>query len=158
MVIDIWVHINKTKTSFNLTFRYIDDVLSLNNPKFSDYIDVIYPEELEIKDTTDAPKWAKYLDLRLEFDEDGKLYIRLYDKHDNFDFPVVKFPYLSSNIPESPAYGVFVSQLIRYARVCLKYEDFLFRRSILVSKLLKKGYSSRKLLITIRKFYGRHTY
>ena len=40
------------------------------------------------------------------------------------DFPIVKFPYLSRNIPESPAYGVFISQLIRYARVCSKYEDF----------------------------------
>ena len=66
----------KQKTSFNLTFRYIDDVLSLNNPKFNDYIDVIYPKELEIKDTTDAPKWANYLD-HLEFDEDGKLLTRL---------------------------------------------------------------------------------
>ena len=46
----------KQKTSFNLTFRYVDDVLKLNNSKFNDYIDVIYPEELEIKDTTDAPK------------------------------------------------------------------------------------------------------
>ena len=60
-------------------------------------------------------------------------FTRLYDKRDDFDFPVVNFPYLSSNIPESRAYGVFVSQLIRYARVCSKYEDFLFRGSILVS-------------------------
>ena len=63
------------KTSY-LTFRYVDDVLSSNNPKFNDYIDVIYPKELEIKDTTDAPKWANYLD-HLEFDEDGKLFTRL---------------------------------------------------------------------------------
>ena len=63
---------------------------------------------------------------------------RLYDKRDDFDFPIVNFPYLSSNIPESPAYSVFVSQLVRYARVCSKYEDFLFRGSILVSKLLKR--------------------
>ena len=54
-------------------------------------------------------------------------------------------------------YGVFVSQLISYARVCSKYEDFLLRGSILVSKLLKQGYSSRKLQTTFRKFYGRHT-
>ena len=106
----------KQKTSFYLTFRYIDDVLSLNNPKRNDYIDVIYPKELEIKDTTDAPKWANYLD-HLEFDEDGKLFKWLYDKHDDFDFHIVNFPYLSSNIPESPAYGVFVSQLIRYGFV-----------------------------------------
>ena len=43
------------------------------------------------------------------------------------------------------AYGVFVLQLIRHARVCSKYEVFLFRGSILVSKLLKQGYSSRLL-------------
>ena len=66
---------------------------------YHDYIDVIYPKELEIKDITDAPKWAKYFDLHLEFYEDGKLFTRLYHKCDDFDFPIVTFPYLSSNIP-----------------------------------------------------------
>ena len=66
----------KQKTSFNLTFRYIDNVLSLNSPKFNDYIDIIYTKELEIKHTTDSPKWVNYLD-HLEFDEDGKLFTRL---------------------------------------------------------------------------------
>ena len=49
--------------------------------------------------------------------------------------------------------------ITRYARVCSKYGDFLFRVlvSILVSKLLKQRYSSRKLQTTFRKFYGRHT-
>ena len=56
-----------------------------------------------MEDTTDPPKWANYLDLRLEFDEDGKFFTRLYDKRDNFYFPIVNFPYLSINIPESPA-------------------------------------------------------
>ena len=45
-----------------------------------------YPGELLIKYTTDAQKWANYLDRRLEFDEDGKLYTQLYDKCD--DFPI----------------------------------------------------------------------
>ena len=48
----------------------------------------------------------------------------MYDKRDDFDFPIINFPYLRSNIPESPAYGVLVSQCLRYARVCSKYEDF----------------------------------
>ena len=73
------------------------------------------------------------------------------------DFPIVNLPYLSSIIPESPAYGVFVSQFIRYARVCSRNENFLLGGYILVSKLLKQGYSSRKLQTTFRKFYGRHT-
>ena len=80
-----------------------------------------------------------------------------YDKRDDFDFPIDNFPYLSSNIPESTVHGVLVSQLIRCARVCSKYENVLFRGSILVSKLLKQGYSSRKLQTTFRKCYGRHT-
>ena len=35
--------------SFNFTYRYIDDVLSLNNPKFGDYLEVIYPAELRLR-------------------------------------------------------------------------------------------------------------
>ena len=71
---------------------------------------------------------------------------------DDFDFPIVNFPYLGSNITGSPAYGVFVSQLIRYAIVCSKYEDFLFGGSVPISV------SSRKLQTNFRKFYGRYTY
>ena len=39
--------------SFNFTYRYIDDVFSLTNHKFSDYVYDIYHVELEIKETTD---------------------------------------------------------------------------------------------------------
>ena len=61
---DFVQHLQKSKSrkqrkSFNLTFRYIDDVLSLNNPKFGDYIDVIYPQELQIQDTTDHHKCSE---------------------------------------------------------------------------------------------------
>jgi len=41
---------------FNFTFRYIDDVFSLNNCKFGNFVDRIYPTELEIKDTTDTTR------------------------------------------------------------------------------------------------------
>jgi hypothetical protein len=53
----------KLDRSFNFTFRYIDDVLSLNNSKFGDFVDRIYPIELEIEDTTDTDRVASYLDL-----------------------------------------------------------------------------------------------
>jgi hypothetical protein len=93
--------------SFNYSFRYIDDVLSLNNPRFGDYLHLIYPKELEIKDTTQTPKSASYLDLHLEIDAGGKLNTKLYDKRDDFNFPIVNFPFLCSNIPAAPAYGVY---------------------------------------------------
>jgi hypothetical protein len=53
----------KLAQSFNFTFRYIDDVLSLNNSRFGDFVDRIYPIELEIKDTTHTDRSASYLDL-----------------------------------------------------------------------------------------------
>ena len=63
--------------SFCFTFRYIDDVLSINNPTFGDYINIIYPVQLEIKDTTDADHHASYLDLLLKYDNFHRLQVKL---------------------------------------------------------------------------------
>ena len=142
--------------SFNFTFRYIDDVLSLNNSKFGDYVDFIYPEELEIKDTTDTSTSASYLDILLGIDKDQHLTTKIYDKRDDFNFSIVNFPFLCSNIPGSPAYGVYISQLIRYSRACSGYLDFLARAKLLTSKLLQQGYQLDKLRNAFKKFYGRH--
>ena len=58
----------------SLTLRSaIDDVLSLDNTKFGDFVERIYPIELEIKDTTDTVKSASYLDLHLAIDNEGRL-------------------------------------------------------------------------------------
>ena len=79
----------KLARSFNFTFRYIDDVRSLNHSRFGDFVDRIYLIELEIKDTTctDADRSASYLDLHLEIDSEGRLRTKLYDKRDDFNFP-----------------------------------------------------------------------
>jgi hypothetical protein len=68
-------------------FRYIDDVLSLNNSRLGDFIDRIYPIGLEIKDTTDTDTSASYLDLHFEIDSEGRLRTKLDDKRDAFKFP-----------------------------------------------------------------------
>ena len=67
----------------------------------------MYPTELEIKDTTDGNTSASYLDLLLSIESDGQLRTSLYDKRDDFNFRITNFPFLGSNIPSSPAYGVF---------------------------------------------------
>ena len=67
---------------------------------------------------------GSYLDLLLEINPDGILKSRIYDKRDDFSFPIVNFPFLSSNIPSSKAYDVYMSQMIRYARGCFDYIDF----------------------------------
>ena len=78
----------------------------------------MYPAELEIKDTTESTTSASYLDLLLSIGRDGQLHTSVYDKPDDFNFHTINFPFLSSNIPSSQAYGVCISQLILYARAC----------------------------------------
>ena len=65
---------------------------------------------------------------------------------DDFNFTIVNFPFLSSNIPQSPAYGVYVSQLIHYTRASSAYSDFLVRCRLLTSKVLGQGYNHFKLI------------
>ena len=79
-----------------------------------------------------------------------------YDKRDDFNFHITNFPFLSSNIPSSPAYGVFISQLIRYARACSSYECFILRAARLSSKLLRQEYVMERLKSSLRKFYGQY--
>ena len=130
---------------FNKTDRYIDDLLSLDNPKFEEFVNEIYPPELELKKTNETNLNAPYLDLSINIEQDNSLYCKLYDKRDDFNFEIVNFPHLDSNIPLNPAYGVYVSQLIRYCRACSRYIDFKSRHNILVTKLLHQGYTSIKL-------------
>ena len=89
-------------------------------------------------------------------DSGGKLSTRLYDKRDDFDFHIVNFSFVSSNIPYGPSYGVYFSQLIRYARCCSHYEDFRYRHKCLVDRLLSQGYRALKLEKSFKKFYGRY--
>ena len=102
--------IQKLAQTFISSFRYIDGVLSLNNSRFGDYLHRIYPDDLKVNDTTDTQKSASYLDLHLEIDSDERLKTKLYDKRQDCTFPIVNFPFISSNIPASPAYGVYISQ------------------------------------------------
>jgi len=117
----------KRARSVNFTFPYIpvDDVLSLNNSRFGDFADRIYPIELEIKDTRDTERSASYLGLHLEIGSEERLRTNLYDKIYDFNFTIVNFPFICSNIPAAPAYGVYLSQLIRYSRACGSHQDSL---------------------------------
>ena len=138
--------------AFNFTYRYIDDVLSINNPRFAEFLPLIYPPELEIKEITDTASSASFLDLYLEFDNSTKI----YDKRDDFNFKIINFPNMCSNIPASPAYGVYISQLIRYARASSNHSDFLKRHLYLRNRLLDQGYENIRLIRSLKKFIFRY--
>ena len=130
----------KLVRKFNLSYRYIDDLTSFNNKRFKEFISDIYPKELTISETTEPASVASYVDLLFTRDKGNNITTKLFDKRDAFGFHIVNFPFMSSNIPSAPAYGVYASQLICYSHCCSNYSDFLSCHRTLVTRLLSKGY------------------
>ena len=142
--------------SFNLCYRYTDDLIVFYNKKFLDHFKEMYPSQLTVENANKSDHLADYLDLAFIIDSRGKLSTRLYDKCDDFDFHIANFPFLSSNMPSDPSYGVYVSQLIRYARCCSHYDDFRYRHKCLVDRLLSQGYIALRFEKSCKKFYSRY--
>ena len=82
----------------------------------------------------------------------GNILQHYYDKRDNFNFNIVNFPYLSSNIPSGPAYGVYVSQLVRIGRICSNYTDYAVRHYKLTQRLVRQGFRYSTLCVVFRRF------
>ena len=145
-------------SQFNFTYRY---TLITYCPLITQTLRIIsvrcIPVRLRSKTqrrtTLLLPTW---INLLLPIGRDGQLRTSLYDKRDDFNFHITNFPFRSSNIPSSPAYGVFISQLIRYARACSSNECFILREVRLSNKLLGQGYVKERLKSSLRKFYGRY--
>ena len=126
-------------------------------PSFiNEFLPLIYPPELEVKETTDTASSASFLDLYLEFDDSGQFSTKIYDKRDDFNFKIINFPNMCSNIPASPAYGVYISQLIRYARASSNYSDFLKHHLHLRNRLWDQGYKKIRLIRSLKKFIFRY--
>ena len=116
----------------------------------------VCPSQLTVEKANKSDHLADYLDLTFITDNGGKLSTRLYDKHDDFEFHIVNFPFLSSNIPSGSSYGVYISQLIRYARCCSHHHGFRYRHKCLVDRLLSQGYIPLRLKKPFKKFYCRY--
>ena len=142
-----WIH---------LSYRDIDDLISFNNTRFKEFISDIHPKELTISETIESTLIASYLDLLFIRDKNNNITTKLDDKLDAFGFHIVNFPFMSSNIPPAPAYGVYASQLIR-SRCCSNYSDFLLHHRALVTRLLSQGYKVNRLSNIFKKFYGKIT-
>ena len=98
---------------------------------------------------------AAFLDLHLSISNDI-VSTKIHDKRDDFDFDIVNFPFLDGDVPRSTSYGVYIPQLIRFAKASRYVADFNNRNKLLTQKLLKQGYRYHKLRKTFSKFYRRY--
>ena len=80
----------------------------------------------------------------------------VFDKRDGFDFHIVNFSHLDSNIPNKPAYGVYISQLVRIGRICDSYHNFCTRHHKLTHRLVKQGFLYNKLVPMFKRFCNRY--
>ena len=78
--------------AFNLTSRYLDDLLNIDNPYFEGMVNQIYPPELQLNKANTSDIEAPFFDLHLSI-SNGFVSSKIYDKRDDFDFDIVNFPF-----------------------------------------------------------------
>ena len=120
------------------------DLLNIDNIYFDQMVDRIYPTELQLKKANSSDTEAPFSDLNLCI-YNGTISTKIYDKRDDFDFDIVNFPILDGDVPRRISYGVYISQLIRFARASSNLNDFNYRNKALTAKLLRQGYRYFKL-------------
>ena len=116
----------------------------------------IYPTELQLNKANSSDTESPFLDLNLSITNEI-VSSKIYDKRDESNFEIVNFPFLDGDVPRSPKYGVHISQLIRFARVCSNIDDFNNRNLFFTAKLLKQGYRYYKIRNAFSKFFHRHS-
>ena len=100
----------------------------------------IYPSELQLNKANTSDTEAAFLDLHVSISNDI-VSSKIYDKRDDIDFEIVNFPFLDGDVPRSTSYGVYISQLIRFARASSYVTDLNTGNKLLTQKLLKAAYS-----------------
>ena len=96
--------------AFNLTSRYLDDLLNIDI-YFDQMVDSIYPKELQLNRANSSDTEAPLLELNL-CTSYGTVSTKIFDKRDDFYFDIVNFPFLEGDVPRRTSYGVYISQLL----------------------------------------------
>ena len=118
--------------AFNSTSRYLDDLLNIDNIYWPNgRPDIPYSKFFRYLGTF-SWIWI-YVYLMVHFPP------TIYDKRDDFDFDIVNFPFLDGDVPRRTSYGVYISQLIRFARASSNLNDFNYSNKALTAKLLRQG-------------------
>ena len=118
-------------------YRFQDDLIAFEDDNmFQNKYKEIYPSEMVLKNTNVSPNEVNYLDLYISVENNQYIY-RKYDKTNDYPFTVIKYPNLSANTPVKPAYGVFISQLVRYTRINKDINGFIKDTIEIIHKLTK---------------------
>ena len=118
----------------------VSDVLNIDNIYFDGMVNQINPSELQLNKANSSDTDDPFMDSHLTI-SDGFVSSKIYD----FDFDIVNLPFLDGDVPRAASYGVYLSQLIWFARVSSHVTHFNTRNTILTAKRFKQVYQYRKL-------------
>ena len=124
-----------TIDAFNTTSRYFDYILNIYNVYFDNMVSQIYMSDHQLNIANTSGTKAAFLDLHLSI-SNAIVSTKIYDKRDEFDFEIVNFPFLDDDGPRSTSYGVYISQLIRFARVSNHVADLTLEKNCLLRNFL----------------------
>lgn len=134
-------------------FRYQDDMIVFNDDhKFEEHWREIYPEEMVLEKTNNGNS-STFLDLATAI-INHRFYYKSYDKRNDFNFNIIKYPDLDSNIPRNASYGVFISQLVRYCDVNNQIDNYFNDIQTLAQLLVTQHFDPLVLTAKFRKYYS----
>jgi hypothetical protein len=120
---------------------------------------LIYPSQLSLADTTPSvatdPVHFLGMDIATAADDPSRFRLSVYDKRDDFPFPVRRYPQCASLIPHTIPYGVFLGQLHRGYRICTSSDDFLSFATSVGGRLMSNGCAARRICILFTTFVRR---
>ena len=127
--------------AFSSISRHLDFLFNIDNDYFDGLISQICPSDLQLNNANSSETETPFLDLHL-YIIDGIISCKIYDKRNDFDFEIVNFPSLDGDVPRRASYDVYISQLIRFARVPSYVTDINTRNKILTAILLNQVIST----------------
>ncbi len=141
---------------FGQVFRYIDDLLALNDGNsFETFFDDIYPEELQLNKENTSDTTTDFLDLRICI-EDRVFTTKLFDKRDYFGFHITRLPYKDGNIPSRMFYSSIAAESLRIFRASSSSNHAIQSIKGLISRMLNQGAKVLPMRRFISKMIHRH--
>ena len=142
------------RNRYKNTYRFIDDLLSMNNRDILFDIRSIYPRFLEIKNTNSDPyRTSSFLDIDIKV-VNNNFHTTIYDKRRDFDFEILGLPAYFSNIPYNMTYGIICSQFIRFSNICMIQQDFMYNCQLVINKIHANGFP----IWLLKKYINKFTY
>ena len=126
--------------AFNSTSRYLADLLNIDNIHFEHMVHRICPAELQLNKANASDTEAAFLDLNLSIHNDI-ISTKIYDKRDDFNFDIVNFPFLDSDVPQRPSYGVYIYISLReaFSKFYRRHFELIEKYHVILKKLMQQG-------------------